>query len=109
MTHTLRQIFTPLMVITAITLALPASAELIAQNRAAEANLIRVLFTKGSEQGVAQVEQCTTCPLRLDIDGQTRFFHNGREISRSRVESLSGKPGTVIYSLDGKQARRILW
>jgi hypothetical protein len=109
MSDTLKRIFTPMMAAAAIVIALPASAELIAQEQAAEANQIRVLFTRGSEQGIAQVEQCTACPLKLDIDGQTRFFHNGKEISRNRIDALSGKPGTAIYSLDGKQAHRILW
>lgn len=98
-----------LLLVTGSLIPLSASAEFVALTRAAEANQVRILFTNGLEQGLANVQGCDTCPLTLNIAGQTRFFLNGKEINRNRVESLSGKPGTVIYTLDGKQALRILW
>ncbi len=84
-------------------------AEFIAVEKEVEADHVRILFTEGVEIGKAQVNGCKACPLHLDIDGQTRFFQNGREIERRKVNALSGKSATVIYSMDGKQALRIRW
>lgn len=103
------QMITSLTLVGGLLLSLPASAELIAIQKSAEADNIRILFTKGVEVGMAQVNGCKACPLNLRIDGQTQFFQNGKEIERRKVEALSGKSATVIYSMDGTQALRIRW
>lgn len=109
MNQPLTRVITTVIVACSLLIPLAARAELIAQEQSAEANQVRILFTKGTEQGMAQVKECESCPFNLDINDQTRFFHNGKEIERRKVESHSGKPATVIYSKDGKQALRILW
>ncbi len=109
MNRPLNKFLATLILVSGISLSLSASAELIAQEKAAEANQISIIFTSGTEQGLVQVRQCAACPLNLDLDGQTRFFHKGKEISRDKVQPLSGKPGTVTYSKDGKQTHKILW
>ncbi len=90
-------------------LALSARAEFMDVEKNAEADHVRILFTKGVEEGMAQVSGCQSCPFNLDINGQTRFFQDGKEIERRKVVSFSGKSATVIYSMDGKQALRIRW
>lgn len=109
MNRSLNKLLVTLMLVSGMSLATTASTELIAQENAAEANQVSILFTNGTEQGLVQVRQCAACPLNLDLDGQTRFFHKGKEISRDKVQPLSGKPGTVTYSKDGKQTHKILW
>jgi len=87
-----------------------SQAEYIATENSAEANQLRIVFEdKSLQQGVLYVRGCELCPLKLNVDGQTRFFYNNKDVQRGRLNVLSGKPGTVIYSLDDKQAIRILW
>lgn len=93
-----------------IILSLPGQAELIAVEKAAEANRVTLHFSSGSEdRGMVQVNECDECPLSLTVDAKTHFFRNGKEIRRNKAESLSGTPATVIYSQDGKRALRINW
>lgn len=109
MNRVLKDTITPLMLTSLLLAASATRAELVATVNSAEANQVRILFTQGKEKGVAQVNQCLTCPLNLEINEGTRFFHDGKEIGRNRVNDLSGRPATVIYSKDGKQALRIRW
>ncbi len=109
MNQPLNKIAITLMLISSLTIPLTAHAELIAQENSAEANNVRIIFTNGTDTGLVQVSECEACPLNLKIDEQTRFFHNGKEIKRRQVNSLLGKPATVIYSKDGTQAHRVRW
>lgn len=105
----LNKFVTAAILVNGLFISLSASAEFIATEKNAEANQVSIIFTKEMEQGIAQAQECTGCPLNLNFDAQTRFFQNGKEIERNRIRSLSGKPATVIYSKDGKQALRIFW
>lgn len=109
MNRPLSNLIPPLMLASLLMAPLPASAELVPVEKSAEANHVSVLFTKGTEEGMVQVRDCQGCPLNLGIGDNTRFFLNGKEIERKKTNSLSGKPATVIYSMDGKQALRIRW
>ena len=103
------QITAKLLLTGGLLLSQSSYAEFIAVEKSVEANHVRILFTEGVEIGRAQINGCKACPLHLEIDGQTRFFQNGSEIERRKVNALSGKSATVIYSMDGKQALRIRW
>jgi hypothetical protein len=109
MTKPLTRAITALLFTGGLLLVLSARAELIAVEKNAEADHVRILFTNGLEEGMAQVSGCQECPFNLNINGQTRFFQDGKEIERRKVVSFSGKSATVIYSMDGKQALRIRW
>jgi hypothetical protein len=72
-----------------------------------EAESIAVEFERNRSAGRAVVEGCIRCPLTLQIDEQTRFFAQGKPISRRQAESLSGNGGTVIF--ENGHVVRIRW
>ena len=90
-------------------LALPATAEFITQQEAAEANSISVTLGTGRHAGTVLVAGCQACPLELDMDSNTRFYSKKKQIAPHETNAFSGKAGTVIYSKDSLRAVKILW
>lgn len=72
-----------------------------------EAEKIELKMDKNKSSGSAIVKGCIRCPLKLNVDENTRFFENGEPIDLKRAQSLSGKSGTVIFEKD--RTIRIRW
>lgn len=87
--------------------ALPSAAEFITQEDAAEADAISVDLSSGKH--AITVAGCAACPLELEVDSNTRFFFNGKEINSHQISVHSGKPGTAIFRKDDKHAISIRW
>ena len=107
-----KKILTTIMLVIAVCLVNPASAaigKIIAQSEAAEAKKIEVTVNKSDRTGVARVRGCKQCPLRLDINANTEFYHNGKPVPFFKIKFLFGKPGTVVYDADSETAIRIRW
>ncbi len=110
MPQIIKQTIINALVLLSLCLAPLAYAEYVAIEKAAEADHVRVVFSdKDKQTGTLYVKGCGVCPLTLEIDEQTYFFYNNEEIQRKGLGAWSGKSGTVIYSLDDQQAKRILW
>ena len=86
-----------------------AAGRITHQDEAVEADKVEVFIPKDSQTGSARVTGCSRCPLRLNIDGATRFYYKGEPASPQRVTFLSGKPGTVIYDNEQQRVLSIRW
>lgn len=110
MTNTpLKKFFVASMLAGGMFAALPSAAEFIPNQESAEAEAISVTFGKGKHDGTVDVTGCTACPLALDIDAGTRFYFKKKQIKSEEIAAHSGKPGTVFYHKDTKQAVKIHW
>jgi hypothetical protein len=105
----LKKIFAAALLANGLFNALPARAEYIAQEEAAEAGAITVHIGKGKHSGTVSVTDCTVCPLELEMDATTRFYFKEKEVHGDQIVTHSGKPGTVLYSKDKTRAFRIRW
>ena len=88
----------------------------LAQNvTAAELSLIPIMAIEAKTitvdiQGAAgrvTAEGCQKCPIRADIDADTRFYLRKQAVSHRNAESLSGNGGTIVYSAD--RVVEIIW
>jgi len=102
-----KKVFIATVLANGLLIALPASAEYIAQEEAAEAETIAVHLSKNS--GTVSVTGCTACPLELIVDSGTRFYVKEKEVHGDQIGKHSGQPGTVLYSKDKTRAFSIRW
>jgi hypothetical protein len=72
---------------------------------AVEAESIRV--TLYGNNGQAFIDGCDQCPIRAQVDSETRFFLRAEEISRSQAPRLSGNGGGAVYSAG--RIVKIIW
>jgi hypothetical protein len=102
-----RQFLLGFIILTAATAPLRAlSAEASpTPTKAVEAESIRI--TLYGTDGQAFIDGCRQCPIRAEVDGETRFFLRSEEVPRGQAPRLSGNGGTAVYS-DGRVVE-IIW
>lgn len=103
----LRKLTLTVFALTGLMVTLPAAAiaPIVSQADAAEADQIVVTLHQGSGNAVAL--GCTKCPLRANIDANTKFFLRGKPLTLKQASGLSGETGTMVYS--GNKVLKILW
>ena len=105
----LKKFFVATLFANGLFLALPAAAEFITQQEAAEADAITVTLGTGRHAGTIIITGCKGCPLELSVDSNTRFYSKEKQIGVHEISAYSGKAGTAIYIKDSLRAVNIRW
>jgi len=71
---------------------------IVKQDDAVEAD--RIIIKHGHDgRGIKVIAKgCGKCPLTLDASYGAEFFKDNKPVSEEKVNTLSGRPGTVIYN-----------
>ena len=86
-----------------------ARGELINIEEAIEAASVNP-HIDGKLHGYISVNPCDKCKwVKLKVTPETLAEHQGKRVHLNQVNSLGGKPATVVYDVKTRTAVKIIW
>jgi hypothetical protein len=82
---------------------------IVKQDDAVEADRIIIVHEKDGHGIKVIAKGCSKCPLTLDASYGAEFFKNNKPVSEKKADSLSGRPGTVIYNAAKSLVISVRW
>ena len=82
---------------------------IVRQTEAVEAEHVSVKKDDKKETVTVLIRGCDTCPMELMTNDSTKYFMKQKQIKGKKIDSLSGRPGTVIYDADKALVIRVRW